>query len=249
MFQHQNIWLPDGEKHFPEWMTKNGEMVNGRGTYQIKKFREAMKWCKRFRAAVDVGAHVGLWSMHMASQFAEVYAFEPVVQFRECWRANMAGVQNTTLHHVALGAVRAEVKMAIDPADSGGTHVEAAVYVPTGNGTVARIPTPPTPSADSFQADARVIHPRLVPLVPLDSYEFGEVDFIKIDCEGYELDVLEGAAQTIGRWKPCIIVEQKPHKLAVNYGIKGAPAVDYLLGMGAKLRKEMGGDYIMSWDD
>ena len=222
MFQHQNIWLPDGEKHFPDWMTKNGEMVNGRGTYQIKKFREAMKWCKRFRAAVDVGAHVGLWSMHMASQFAEVYAFEPVVQFRECWRANMAGAKNTTLHHVALGAVRGEVRMAIDPADSGGTHVATDVVMPV-NG--------------------------LVPLVPLDSYEFGEVDFIKIDCEGYELDVLEGAAQTIGRWKPCIIVEQKPHKLAVNYGIKGAPAVDYLLGMGAKLRKEMGGDFIMSWDD
>ena len=219
MFKHQNIWLPDGEKHFPEWMTKNGEVVNGRGTYQIKKFREAMKWCKRFRAAVDVGAHVGLWSMHMASQFAEVYAFEPVVQFRECWRANMTGVKNTTLHHVALGAVRAEVKMAIDSADSGGTHV----------------------ANNGLDTDT--------PLVPLDSYEFGEVDFIKIDCEGYELDVLEGAVKTIDRWKPCIIVEQKPHKLAVNYGIKGAPAVDYLLGMGAKLRKEMGGDFIMSWDD
>ena len=31
MFQHQGIWLPDGEKHFPEWMTRNGEIVNGKG--------------------------------------------------------------------------------------------------------------------------------------------------------------------------------------------------------------------------
>jgi hypothetical protein len=43
-------------------------------------------------------------------------------------------------------------------------------------------------------------------------------------------------------------VEQKAHKLGPNFGIKGTPAVDALLALGAKQRKVMSGDYILSFD-
>ena len=89
MFQHQGIWLPDGEKHFPDWMTKNGEIVDGRGTYQIRKLRAAMEHCRQFRVAVDVGAHVGLWSMQLLKRFARLHAFEPVAEFRACYERNV----------------------------------------------------------------------------------------------------------------------------------------------------------------
>jgi len=211
MFQHQKIWLPDGEKHFPEWMTRNGEIVDGKGTYQIKKFREAMKWVKRFDAAVDVGGHVGLWSMHMAKRFAYTVAFEPVAQFRECFKLN---APDAILYPVALGAVKKYVGMNVDASDTGGTHVK-------GDGDVV--------------------------MLPLDEYDLAP-DFIKIDCEGYELEVLKGAEETLVRHHPCVIVEQKPHKLLPNFGIKGAPAVDFLIKLGAIKRKEIGGDFILSWD-
>ena len=45
MFQFQGMWLPDGEKHFPEWMRANGELVDGRGTYPMKKIRAALAAC------------------------------------------------------------------------------------------------------------------------------------------------------------------------------------------------------------
>jgi hypothetical protein len=72
------------------------------------------------------------------------------------------------------------------------------------------------------------------------------VDFIKIDCEGYEHHVIEGARETILRCKPCIIVEQKPHKLGPNFGIKGTPAVDLLKSWGYKVVREIGGDFILT---
>jgi len=38
-------------------------------------------------------------------------------------------------------------------------------------------------------------------------------------AEGYELEVLKGAELTLARGnKPCVIVEQKPHKLGPNFG-------------------------------
>lgn len=225
MFQHQGIWLPDGEKHFPEWMTRNGEMVNGKGTYQIKKLREAMKHVKQFRTAVDVGAHVGLWSMHLAPRFVRLEAFEPIPQFRECFEKNLELIGLGGLHACALGNRHGVVEFHLNPADTGDTHVLTA-------------------------RDFKPVYPGVsATMTTLDSYDFNDVDFIKIDCEGYELEVLKGAAETLKRCRPCVIVEQKPHKLLPNFGIKGAPAVDFLKSMGAVLRKEMGGDFILSWDE
>ena len=46
-----------------------------------------------------------------------------------------------------------------------------------------------------------------IPLKTLDSYNFQDVDIIKIDVEGFETAVLEGAEQTIKTQKPIIQVE------------------------------------------
>lgn len=80
----------------------------------------------------------------------------------------------------------------------------------------------------------------------LDSFEFGVVDFIKLDCEGYEYFVLQGGAQTIRKFTPTIIVEQKPGN-AERYGIRRDEAVTLLKSWGAEVRFDLDDDYIMSW--
>ena len=146
-----------------------------------------------------------------------VVAFEPVAAFRDCFAKN-AWMRGVKCFPYALGAVPGRVRMAYDPADSGGTHVDA--------------------SAESGNVEMRT----------LDSFDFQNIDFIKIDCEGFEHHVLHGAVETLKRCKPCVIVEQKPHKLGPNFGITGTPAVTLLTSLGAKIRTEISGDYIMSWD-
>lgn len=84
--------------------------------------------------------------------------------------------------------------------------------------------------------------------VTLDSFDLENVDFIKIDNEGYELFVLQGAVKTLQKWRPLLVVEQKPGK-AEAYGLKRTQAVEFLEGMGAKLRAVMAGDYFLSWDE
>lgn len=224
MFEFQGIWLPDGEKHFPGWMDKNGEIVDGKGTYQIKKLRAAMEHVKNFRVAVDVGSHIGTWSMQLIKRFHTVYAFEPVEEYRKCWAENMptlfvgVGGPVAIVYPYALGAHSGRVAMKIPPLDggidTGGTHVGGAGDIE---------------------------------MRTLDSFSFQDVDFLKIDCEGYEHHVIEGARETLLRCKPCVIVEQKQRKLSENFGLIGTPAVDLLKSLGAEVRAVLSGDYIMSW--
>jgi FkbM family methyltransferase len=44
---------------------------------------------------------------------------------------------------------------------------------------------------------------------PLDSFGIGRVDFMKIDVDGSERDMILGAAGTIKQWSPAIFVEVK----------------------------------------
>lgn len=85
------------------------------------------------------------------------------------------------------------------------------------------------------------------PLETLDSFNFADVGLIKIDCEGYEEFVLRGAVDTLQRCKPVVIVEQK-RDFSRRYGLKKYSAVRFLEKLGAKVRKEISEDFILSWD-
>lgn len=215
-------FFPDGEEHLPAWMRQTNQMRGGVLQYQLRKYEMALAHCRRRRLAVDVGGHVGQWSRNMAMDFARVVAFEPVPAYAECWCANVAAAGNATLHMFALGAVDGVVSLRCGtPGSHGDTFVAAR-----------------------GEANAAVD----VPQRRLDDIDLGEtVDFLKIDCEGYEFYVLEGGERTIRRDRPCIIVEQKPGH-ARKYGIGEIAAVELLESWGARRRATVSGDFILSWD-
>lgn len=64
----------------------------------------------------------------------------------------------------------------------------------------------------------------------LDSFGFKDIDFIKIDCEGYEFPIVKGATQTLKRCRPVVVVEQKQHKTHDNWWGKTA-AVEYMINV------------------
>lgn len=82
----------------------------------------------------------------------------------------------------------------------------------------------------------------------LDDYQFKDIDFIKIDVEGYEYFVVEGAEQTIKKHRPVIILEQKgtkPEKL--DYRTERYAARNRLLTWGMKQYFEIKGDCCLGW--
>lgn len=221
LFEEGPWWLPDGEVHLQEWMKRVNKRVNGRLAYQYHKYEKAMAFVPKHRTAIDIGAHAGLWTWNMAHSFSRVFAFEPMPEHADCWRANMQGQDNAKIFQNALGPQRGAAWLETrTPGSSGDTGV-----------------VPKNPNATR------------VNMITLDSLDFQLVDFIKIDCEGYELFVLQGAVETLKRCKPVVIVEQKPETgMAEKYNIGTTEAVDFLIALGAKKRLGIQGDYIMSWD-
>jgi FkbM family methyltransferase len=181
------------------------------GNYQRKKYKMAMEHTRSRRRALDIGAHIGLWSLDMVRDFEVVEAFEPVATHRECFLKNVKGAN---LYPFACGDKPDRVSF--------GTPQEGH----TGHTVVV-------PGDD-------------VEVVVLDDYKFTDVDFIKVDCEGYELFVLKGAEKTILENKPTIVVEQKTGN-GQRYGLGEKDAVSYLKELGMVQKSVMSGDHIMSW--
>lgn len=215
-------WLPDHEEHLQQWMVSVNARVGDRLTYQRHKYRAALRSVRQRRAAVDIGAHAGLWSWQMAHDFGHVVAFEPMDAHAECYLGNMEGLSNWTLHRTALGPEEGEVWLRTRTANSSGdTGVE--------------------PGGECEGAQKATLR-------RLDDFGLEEVDFMKIDCEGYELFVLQGAVETLKRCKPCVIVEQKPETgMEARYGIGTTDAVSFLEDLGARRIRGIQGDYIMAW--
>lgn len=209
------LYLPAHEKHLIEWMRKKNQIVEGRQSYQLDKINRAMAECRQFRGAIDVGAHCGLWSMQLARKFERVYAFEPVALHRECWHLNMRAAPNATLYPDALGEQPGTIAMHTTDGSSGDSWVQ------------------PGAAGD-------------IPLNTIDSIEFSmPIDFIKLDCEGYELFALRGGEALLRRDRPTVLVEQKPGR-AQKFGQPEIGAVDFLRSLGATLRWHQSGDYCMT---
>lgn len=62
-----------------------------------------------------------------------------------------------------------------------------------------------------------------VSIIPADSIlsNYHKIDFIKIDTEGFELPVLEGLSETIGKFRPKIMLEFSPELYEKN-GLSGS---------------------------
>ena len=135
---------------------------------------------ERGRVAVDVGANHGDWSRLLVERFDRVYAVEP--------NPSLYGLHAPNVVMIAYGAwnrqtVRSFAVYADDKHLS--THFFAG-GINTGN-PVAEV--------------------RLACL-PLDDMIIeGPVDFIKIDVEGAEREVVEGARQMIACHRPRLIIE------------------------------------------
>lgn len=160
--------------------------ANGLENYQTEELFTALKYVTNFGCAIDVGAHVGLMSYHLSQKFEEVHAFEIFTPIYECLVWNL---NQRDIHNVTtynFGVGAATQKVDLN----------------TGNKTFSTHVKPNSEGQFS--------------IMPLDDLGLTDVGFIKIDAEGYEPFVIQGALNTIKKYKPVILYERKAH--ATRYG-------------------------------
>lgn len=102
------IWIPDEDTHLEGHLPETPKF-QGHATYQWQQMMGVMSQCRKYRTAVDVGAHVGLWSMFLADIFKRVVAFEPSPAHAACWRENVTQA-NAEIRQAAVGSKNQAVR-------------------------------------------------------------------------------------------------------------------------------------------
>lgn len=142
--------------------------------------------CRPGQDSIDVGANIGTYLHAMKRHSRHVYAFEPVP-----WLAPLLAKKFGRRIVVANVALSGEAKT-------------APLHIPLVDGEPVTGLSTLSPELAATEAPYREI---LVETQPLDQIYGGDVGFIKIDVEGHEDRVLDGARQTIARCQPRVLVE------------------------------------------
>jgi FkbM family methyltransferase len=144
--------------------------------------------------AIDVGAHVGAWTMLLASLVGpsgRVIACEPF--------GPSAARARAMVESAGLGERVRVIETAIG--DRAGT---ARLYA--ARDSMLRSLVPGADATDYTE----------VPLATLDSLGVERADVIKIDTEGFELAVLRGGRELLARCDPALIIELHAEQLVAQ---------------------------------
>ena len=169
-----------------------GDMLARYGEYVPKETRVLSRLMPAGGVAVDVGANIGATSLAIAEAGGEsgvVIAFEPQRQlyYMLCGNVALNGAKNVYCLHKAAGA------------KAGAVLVPELDLGREGNfGGLSLL------DAEAYSKDHEMIP---VDMMRIDDLRLSRCDLIKIDVEGMELEVLEGASETIKGHMPTICVE------------------------------------------
>lgn len=140
----------------------------------------------RGRTFVDIGAHIGFYTMGLAPGFKRVISFEPS-KFQYGWLCRnraLNAYEHVACEHVALGD----------------TPGEATLNVLSYEGGLNSL-------SEEVAAQHTIIEQYKVPVEVLDDRGLTDVDLMKIDVEGFEIPVLRGAQKTIAACRPVMLIE------------------------------------------
>lgn len=157
---------------------------------------------------VDIGANIGYYALQEARVVKSVIAMEPTPASYDTLlhNARLNDYKNIMAYRLAIGDHDGEIGFALSHACNWNSIAE-------GGGDIT------------------------VVMMTLDSFLRGiKVDFIRMDVEGYELNVLKGMAGILQEQKPRMFLEVHRDKLK-DYGSSQRELMEYLASFGYLIEK------------
>jgi len=140
----------------------------------------------RARLIIDGGANEGKETDKFLRRYprAEIHAFEPIGDLVERMRGRFAGHANVHLHQTALGAAEGELSLNVTAKHAASSLLRPSDWV-----------------SAYWKEQMDVVRAVRTPVVRLDGLFRQEVDILKLDLQGYELEALKGASDLLPRVK------------------------------------------------
>ncbi len=167
--------------------------------YEKENFIFFKKVYKQGFTSIDVGAHIGIFSIYMQKLTGgKVYSFEPT-----------PGTITVLKQTIELNNAVEKIEI-----------VEAAVSDKSGKALLNIDPQPVSVSNSLVQYERTAnLQQCEVEIISLDDFVSKrglKIDFIKMDAEGAELDVLKGAHHTLATQHPIIILALHPSAISAR---------------------------------
>ena len=161
------------------------------------------------QVVMDIGCHIGSYSIPALTAGATVYAVDPseprLTQLRQSWDGDPARLITVTRALAEEGGYTAEFRASLDVAGYREFHAPASAPFSTLDGLAA-------------------------------GYGLARLDWVKIDVEGAELGVLTSGLETLARFRPALLIEahDKVYKFVAAMGSERR-CHDLLTGLGYEI--------------
>jgi FkbM family methyltransferase len=157
---------------------------------EVRLFRQLSNPRKN---SLDVGANWGLMTLFLAQCSYRVYCFEPIPWLYEGLEKKFCGC-NVSVFGCALGNADGEFPISIPY--MGGERVDTRSSL-----------NKDFTSKTIFGEDITRIEKIQVSVRQLDGFNLTNIGFVKIDVEGFEMEVLEGGKLTLRENTPNLVIE------------------------------------------
>lgn len=177
-----------------------------------EKFREFAN-IRPIQTILDIGANMGFFSILLSTAFpkASVYAMEPSLINCKYLKHNCKEFPNVSIIEKGAYSKAGYARLACPS--------EEQRHIPGWNANTGQL-----------SLYGRGTNKEAVELARIDDL-FDDVDFIKIDVEGAELDVLKGGERLLVECRPILLLELRADTLAMA-GRSAAHVTSYLKNLG-----------------
>ena len=148
----------------------------------------------------NIGAHSVTWGIAM-THFGRVIAFEAQERIYYALAGNIA-INNGSKFIVFLFSL-----MNLDKSLGGGGFLDIPQVDYTKPASFGSLELKANINNEFIGQNIDYQKTQKVPLISIDSLELERVDFVKIDVERMEVEVLNGAMKTLKKYKPILLIE------------------------------------------